>query len=364
MTGLLFFLAIVVFLLGGAILQGLRKIPAEPPHIAVVTRFGKRTGKVEKEGWRFFPGYPYFYGFILVDVTKKNQDMPNEVVRTPDLAEIKIPVSITWTPLSKNLIDFLNSGGEKGVKAILEDIVRERIREWAISDEEGPGTWEDALKSRGDAVAILVKAIIGEQLPRVPSSIPTSILLKYFDEPQKSPIKSELKKWGQNWETVTKKIEEDYNNLPQDQKRTLQEFNAGLKEKIEERRKIINNIRQGKGEQEMPQLGIILNRLNIGEMAVTGEVAKAAEFRAKEEKEREGEILELEHIAKRVNKLKKTGFSGEQSIEILQTERGKVKKQINENKLNISEETRKTIENIASVLGSLLKKGGDKNGGN
>ena len=114
----------------------------------------------------------------------------------------------------------------------------------------------------------------------------------------------------------------------------------------------------------MPQLGIILNRLNIGEMAVTGEVAKAAEFRAKEEKEREGEILELEHIAKRVNKLKKTGFSGEQSIEILQTERGKVKKQINENKLNISEETRKTIENIASVLGSLLKKGGDKNGGN
>jgi regulator of protease activity HflC (stomatin/prohibitin superfamily) len=358
MTGFLFFLAIAFFLVGGAVLQGLRKIPADPPQIAAVTRWGKRTGEFKKEGWRFFPGYPYFYGFILVDMTKKNQDLPNEVVRTPDLAEVKIPVSITWTPLDEELINYLNSGGEKGVKAILEDIVRERIREWAISDEEGPGTWEDALKSRGDAVTILVKAIIGEELPKIPSSVPTSVLLKYFDQPRKSPIKSEVKKWGQKWEEVAKKIEEDYNNLPQNQRTTPQEFSAGLKEKIEERRAIINGIRQGNGNQIMPQLGIILNRLNIGEMAVTGEVAKAAELRAKEEKEREGEILELEHIAKRIKGLKKSGFSGEQALEVIQTERDKVKKLISETKINVSEETRKTFENIASAIGSLLKKGG------
>jgi len=145
---------------GAFVLQGLRKIPANPPHKAIVTRFGKRTAEVKDEGWNFFPFYPYWHGYILVNVIKVNHDLPPQLVRTPDMAELEIPISLTWTPINNavakdengqvvfelkdGLTNFLNAGGEKGVKEILDDIVRERLREWAMSDTEGPLTWIEA----------------------------------------------------------------------------------------------------------------------------------------------------------------------------------------------------------------------------
>src|SRR3989344_14558 len=141
-----------VWLFGAFLLQGLRKISADPPNKAVLTIWGERKHIVKNEGWRFFPLYPWLHGFIQVKVTKVDQDLPEEVVRTPDLAGLSVSVSITCTPDSEidgeshelPLIEFLNSGGERGVKNILADIMRERLREWAISTKEGPQTSNDA----------------------------------------------------------------------------------------------------------------------------------------------------------------------------------------------------------------------------
>ena len=98
-----------------------------------------------------------------------------------------------------------------------------------------------------------------------------------------------------------------------------------------------------------------------------GKFAEAADLEVKEEMERKAETLEIQHVADTIDRLKKQlGISNEIALEILQTERGKVVKNISENKWNISPETRAMIEKIAPEMLagflSKLAKGGERIG--
>jgi len=369
-------IGLLFFLVGALFLQGLKKITVDPPHKAVVTKRGERqkvkekeidkeTGKekivytltlYKNEGWRFFFLCPYWYGYIEVDVTRKNPDFPIQSVRTPDMGEIDIPLTITYTPDHDHLIEYLNNKGEKGVEDILEDIVRQRLREWAIAAEEGPQTWEDAMKAREEAVLVLAKAILGDELPRIEkkegiySEVPTSIWfkhfyysaftedkqpLKYLDE-EEEDFERRRKEWGK-WKELIKKEETEVET---------EEKTSYMKEQIEKRKNEVDTLRRGNGDKKIKHLGIILNRLNLGEFKIKGKLAEAAELRAKEKREMMAEKFELDHVEHRIKNLVKLGFSREQSLEIVQTERGKVKKEIKESKWNISQETREMIEKI------------------
>lgn len=379
-------IGLLFFLVGALFLQGLRKITVDPPHKAVVTKRGERQEVKEKvkekeidkktgeekivdtltlykktlyknEGWRFFFLCPYWYGYIEVDVTRKNPDFPIQSVRTPDMGEIDIPLTITYTPDPDHLIEYLNNKGEKGVEDILEDIVRQRLREWAIAAEEGPQTWEDAMKAREEAVLVLAKAILGDELPRIEkkegiySEVPTSIWFKHFyysafaedKQPLKYPDEEEedferRKKEWEKWKELIKKEETEV--------KTKEEKTPYMKEQIEKRKNEVDALRRGNGDKKIKHLGIILNRLNLGEFKIKGKLAEAAELRAKEKREMMAEKFELDHVEHRIKNLIKLGFSREQSLEIVQTERGKVKKEIKESKWNVSQETRQMIEKI------------------
>lgn len=272
-------LAIAVGVIGAFILQGLRKIPAEPPHIAVVTFLGKRTRKIKREGWRFFPLYPFLYGAILVDMTKKNQDLPPQVVRTIDLAELQFTVSLTWTPNENYAIEYLNHGGETGIKNVLSDMVRERMRQWAISSDKGTKRWEYLLDARDEATASLIDDIVG--LPAHPAGV--------------------------------------------------------------EHDRAIQRIKTGNGVQSIPQLGITLNRLNITEIRPIGELARTAERLVKEQQEIKG----VNYVAEQVQEImSKVGCTYTQAIELLQTERGKVSKKIQEIKGSVSDDVIKAMAQI------------------
>lgn len=313
---LFFGLATWVLLFGSFIFQGLRKIPAQPPHKGILTIFGKRHEIVKDEGWQFFPFHPWWHGVILVNVKKKERDIPPETVRTPDLAESTIPIAITWRPSyndtrndkgkiirkgGQDLIEYLNSGEEEGVNSILEGIISERLREWAMSLEEGPQNWQEAQGATEEAAAVLLKAVVGQELKTIPSSIPTPVLLKYFNEPKRKPTKNEAKRWGSNW----KKVSEEMERLSDDERNNI-------KKAIENRHSDIIKARQGDGHFKIPQLGIELNRLNIGEIKQKGQLAQAAEMRAKEEQERSGEIYETEtDLIKAEQLVKAVAKSGE-----------------------------------------------------
>jgi len=216
------------------------------------------------------------------------------------------------------LINYLNSGGEDGVVDILADIVRERVREWAIAVNEGPQRFKDAIGAQEEAVEILVKTIAGEELEAIDSSVPTPILFKYFNKPMIMPNKDQVKKWGKKWKVVEEMLE--------------QEDRIRTEKAIQKRRNIIKMIKTGNGTQPIPQLGITLNRLNIGDITIKQgtQLEKAAEREVTEERERAAEILELKHVRNRIKELTEMKYSLQEARDIVQTERSKVDKKINE----------------------------------
>lgn len=334
----------------------IRKIPADPPTKGVLVFLGKRQQVVLDEGWRFLPFYPIIFDVVMVKVVKVNQDLSEQLVRTPDLAEIGVTVSITWTPgvssshsveeQAEVLISFLNSGGEKGVANIIADIIKDRLRTWAFSKEEGPANWQEAVGSKEEAIAILIKAILGDDIPPITSTIPTTILLKYFNSPQQKPFEYERKRWGRKSKTGSEweGLEKELSILSSDEHNKLQK-------QVAERREIIKKVRQGNGVFHKKSLGITINRFTINDIILKGKLAEAAELEVKEKHERNAEIVEIKHILQRVLELRKSlDISAEQALEIVQTERKKITKTISESKLNISPETRAMFEKIVPEI--------------
>lgn len=274
------FLLLEMFLIGGILVGivillvfiSLRRIPNRPPHVGVVTVWGRRVPHVLSEGWHLFAPYPPFmYSAILLSVERKNKDFAPTDVRSKEKVELRIEVAITWMPDKENgesLITYLDSGGKEGVEDILEDIIEERCREFAIGVK-----WEDALAANVEIARRLIREIAG--------------------------------------------VEEDPD---------------------------ITAIRRGGGIVKIQSLGIILNRLNIGRIEVKGEMATQAERPAIEERQKEAEAIEIKHIAERIAELTAQGLSPSEAAEIVQTERGKVTKEIQEHKYT-------GIEGIAEALG-------------
>lgn len=76
-------------------------------------------------------------------------------------------------------------------------------------------------------------------------------------------------------------------------------------------------------------LGIKICRFNIGEIKPTGEVAKAAEMKAKEQAERDGQTIELTMFREQAKKMKEDlDVSGGEAIDAIQTELDKAKKTV------------------------------------
>ena len=239
----------------------LRQIPYRPPYVGIVVIWGRRLPIVKREGWRLLaPFFPFLYTVTLVNVEKKNSDFVPRDVRSAEEAQLRVEVSITWTPDKndpKALIEYINSGGKSGTEDILADIIEEKIREWAIGKP-----WEECLRANVEAAEMLIREI------------------------------------------------------------------TGVEEQIE-----IRKIRRGNGLAKVRSLGIVINRLNIGTIKVLGRLAEEAELTAREQRQREAEKIEIAHVAERINELKeKTGVSAEVAAEIVQTERGKVRKEIKEYK--------------------------------
>ncbi|MBI2278749.1 MAG: hypothetical protein HYU81_01650 [Candidatus Brennerbacteria bacterium] len=340
---------------GSFLLQGLRNIPNEPPQKGVLTFLGARQKKTLKEGWNFFPFFPFVFGFVLVPVTRISKEFVVKT-KTPDLADSEIPIAITYRPLDEHFIEFLNNGGHAGIETQLNGKIEERVREWAISDEEGPQDWKELQKSRLEATSVLTKTIGLNSITEIPSyaqSVPTVIWMGYFMEPRPTlPTSKSEEEWMKDgW----KRVNEVYDPLVDTQK-------EDLKTAVKSRREEVKKLRTGTGSIVLKDLGVKIERLNVGDVKVLGEVAKAAEKEAKEEEERKAERFEISHVQKLVEELMKPpyNFSSEQALEVIQTERSKVTKMITESKLNISPETR---EMIKIIIPQIISAFGEEKGG-
>lgn len=268
---------------GLVVYQGLRRISADPPEVALVTLFGKRTNRVKKEGWRFFFACPMIFDFIPVKTIRVNQDFIPQKVRTPDNAEIEVRASSTWYPDGADpnaLIAYIDNDRETGTRNILQGIVTEKIRQWARSLKQSPRTWEEAQATRDEVVEVILSTILARD------------------------------------------VSEDE----------------------------LYECRRGGGHFKIPSLGIVIARLNVGEIELLGVAKEAAEKEASATQQKRAEIVDLEHVKLRIEKFMELGYSKEQALNIVQTERGKVSKRISETKLDISPETHEMIKGLLSPL--------------
>ncbi|MEK9148294.1 MAG: SPFH domain-containing protein, partial [Patescibacteria group bacterium] len=92
--------------------------------------------------------------------------------------------------------------------------------------------------------------------------------------------------------------------------------------------------------------GVDITNVLVAQILPSEEVIQDYERVRREERQRDAEIIELEHVRSRIEEVSRMGFSLERAQEIVQTERGKVKKEIREQQLSIPAETRATLKEV------------------
>ncbi len=347
-----FMSVLIVAIAGGIYVWGWRKVPEDPPHKGQRTWLGERVdGEYVDEGWHWFFLYPWVQGFIPVAMKTIPLDVVSEKTRTPDGAESKVPVSMAFTPDPRNLKNYLNNGGEDGVKTLIRNLTIERIREWASDEEEGPGDWKELNRSQSEAVSILAKRILGdlfEEIPAYAQEVPTWIWMRFYTRPQPQKLLNHEADWAKdNWKRVRDvlaKIEADHGE-------------AGVKaleKAIDERKKKIDDLQTGVAKIRLPHLGIILHRLNLGDIDVLGELAKKAEKKAEEEETQLAEALKLKFTTELMQSLMKEpfNFTAQEARDMVQTERGIISRAIDDKRISIDTPT---VTLVAKVLEKVLE---------
>ena len=324
LAGLWFVLLTTLFFV-----EGLKLIPANPPHKGILTFCGKRQEVALNEGLNFFPLWPLF-NFILIKVEKINYDLEPQEVRTPDKAMISVMASLTFTPgiedTPGSFITYLNSGGPEGVKKIIHDTIEDRVKTWAASNREGPSTWMEALALKDDAHEVLVKLILGNILEEVGDPIPTNTWMRFLDKPQSEPTQYDaIRHNGKKWATKNPDGSWNWDGLQDIFDAYTDRYKAELEAKIRRRRKAVRKIREGKGEFGDESLGITIVRFTVNEIEVTGKVAEAAEQAEKESREQDADKVEITNVSNRIAELRARhpDMSVEQAIRLVQVERGK-----------------------------------------
>lgn len=341
----LFAVSFFELIAGGFVWQAARRISADPPHRGILTIFGFKVSVEINEGLDIFPIYPFLCGVITVNVQKANIDFPLQTIFTPENAKSKAPLSLTFIP--KNLMRFINAGRHKTVVNILHDMCRQALRYWAKSEDEGPSNYNELLATGDEGINFVYRAIIGEEKEKIPSSIPTSILIKLFrnfygeklfphsERPRPDLTKFEKEKY-KDWDRIDEIIgSPEECGLPLD---INNERFKKLKVAVDERLKVISQLAKGNGIVEKEDLGITFNRVNLGDVQPEGKLAEVIDLPVKEEIEAKGETTEIELVKAAAKALAdELKIPGETALDVVQSERGKAKREIK--KIDVSAET-------------------------
>jgi hypothetical protein len=311
MTGL----GLIIFILSGIIIiSGIVSINNNPPHIGLVTLLGNKIWKNNKpvfitEGlnWVFLKGI--IFDLIKINIElKQNQFDPQEIL-TPDNVNIKVPISYAWKPDIENIAMYIDIGEETGVNEAIKKILEGRLREYSRHPEEGPMTWKEMIASGLKTLDYLVKGLCKSEkdlpkngydhLIKISDDVPTPILLDWYRK--KDPPNSVIRKeWGDGKDSVDflNYSEKDNKKVDLEEKwRILYEKIKNLnklRKLIKSRIDLLEKLQLGKATIQIPNLGICLVRLTVGDVDPYGDIYEAEISFEKEGAERKAETFETE----------------------------------------------------------------------
>lgn len=258
--------------------HGLKEIPANPPHVGLVTIWGKRYPVKKGEGLTLLaPYFPFKYDIVLIRVEKRNEDFRFTDIRcklesgsandnnapAKSGGSVSADISITWQPTldegkEGKLLDFINSGKDAGVTSIMRDMLGEDIRQSGASR-----TWTEMTFATDELSVSLIGKLTGEE------------------HGKENPTKEELKQFI---------------------KTTLQN-----------------------GVSDIWDLGVTIRRLNVEKVEPEGELKGDAERAARERQQRTAEESETDTVVVLMEKYRKKfpNLSDTEILNAVQTERGK-----------------------------------------
>lgn len=156
---------------------GFKKIPAEPPHIAVVTIWGNKIRGVKDEGYALTaPYFPFLHDLIMQDNEVENIDHTFHTLPCNSKARDKKPVEeelhdfnmggTVFADLSisyvinedgQAAINFIDYGGHDGIKNQILDMIGQYLRRIANWN-----TYRKMTSSNGEITACLIKLLTGQ----------------------------------------------------------------------------------------------------------------------------------------------------------------------------------------------------------
>lgn len=295
-------------------LLGLKKIPADPPHIAVPTFWGARGEGIFGEGWKLTATFfPIFLDFILVSVVLQNEDPEFKNIRCklkedkntkdedkedPDTLKsggsVSIIVGISYIADESRPNEYINAGSEEGVKNVLSDMLAEALR------HEGTlRPWELMIFGKSLLSAILVTNLTGKLIPKAERNENDEL---EFGKDGKLSFEEEV----------------SYIDPRDASEQEIQHFLS----------KALKN-----GVADIHSLGIKIRRLNVKEIQPEGKLLDDAEKPARELQQRREEEFDFETELRLANiyveESKKSGNGNEISLEealrMVRVNRGRAK---------------------------------------
>jgi hypothetical protein len=152
--------------------NGFTVIKNNPPQIGIVTKWGERLWKTidgeptvvyVEEGWNWLFLRHLMHGIILIDMVKVEINFSQQKLVTPDTATTNVDCALAYIPDRNNIVNYINAGGNEGIKNLVTSIKEEQLRIWAQSPNASPQTWQELEAAGFTASELLVKAITGNQ---------------------------------------------------------------------------------------------------------------------------------------------------------------------------------------------------------
>lgn len=135
--------------------ENVKTIKADPPHLGLLTVMGRRFNIVFKEGYALT--IPGVVDFIEIDVQRKNHDFKVTAVYSKGNIPVDLQeVSLYSAPDPERLMDYVESGKEKGIMDTLEDIIPDDLRIWAKNYEI-----EGLLSAKREVVQKIIEDLTG-----------------------------------------------------------------------------------------------------------------------------------------------------------------------------------------------------------
>lgn len=318
---------------GFMVSKGLMDIRADPPHIAILTIWGRRLRVLLLSGTYLLGDYwPFKVSAIPVLAELRNIDMVFENVRCRNATEpgqssdsptaggaVTVHVSATIGPDfmayderkkrhcgAERTINWLNHGGFEGVKGILEDSINEGVRHLASQFD-----WEAFQFMKSALTAALLAKVSEIDFRKIPREADGSF------EPEPTDITPD------DYHTFKDVV---HNPLKYLLDPSIKKNKAEQDRRLEEIETFLRIARQN-GVSDIIDLGSHISRLNVTDIVPAGALGEDAELAAREKKQREGEIADVDTgimLAQRFldfNRKNKGKMSVEEALQLARIDR-------------------------------------------